>query len=76
MSLHLDSTRLNQNLVCDLGEYLVNAARAWSDLTNKLVESVQIEKLALEAHEHAKLQSHLADMSAIVLIDVEAARLR
>lgn len=65
-----------KDLVNDIGEYLIQAAQAWAQLTDALVESRQIHQAVLDAHEQAMAQNHLSDLSTVVSMDVDLSKLR
>lgn len=70
------STEQAKTLVNDIGEYLIQAAQAWAQLTDALVESRQIHQAVLDAHEQARAQNHLSDLSTVVSMDVDLSKLR
>lgn len=70
------STEQAKSLVNDIGEYLIQAAQAWAQLTDALVESRQIHQAVLDAHEQARAQNHLSDLSTVVSMDVDLSKLR
>ncbi|KAH7258428.1 hypothetical protein FSOLCH5_007382 [Fusarium solani] len=69
------STEQAKTLVNDIGEYLIQAAQAWAQLTDALVESRQIHQAVLDAHEQARAQNHLSDLSTVVSMDVDLSKL-
>ncbi|KAM5345228.1 hypothetical protein ACJ41O_011090 [Fusarium nematophilum] len=69
------STDQAKTLVNDIGEYLIQAAHAWAQLTDALVESRQIHQAVLEAHEDARSKNHLSDLSAVVSMDIDLSKL-
>ncbi|KAF4971870.1 hypothetical protein FZEAL_9727 [Fusarium zealandicum] len=75
MAKEAASTDPTKTLVNDIGEYLIQAAQAWAQLTDALVESRQIQHAVLEAHEDARSKNHLSDLSALVAMDVDLSKL-
>ncbi|KAM0435900.1 hypothetical protein ACHAPT_002792 [Fusarium lateritium] len=69
------STEQAKTLVNDIGEYLIQAAQAWAQLTDALVESRQIHQAVLDAHEQARAQNRLSDLSTVVSMDVDLSKL-
>lgn len=61
--------------VNDIGELLVSAAEVWSQLTEELVQSPEMHQAILDAHEDSKSETRLADLSGILLMDINVARL-
>lgn len=65
-----------KTLINDIGDYLVEAAEAWSQLINALLDSPQIHQAVIAAHEESKNKNDLSDLSTIVSMDVGLSRLR
>ncbi|KPM44428.1 hypothetical protein AK830_g2120 [Neonectria ditissima] len=64
-----------KTLVSDIGESLSQAALAWAQLTDALVESRQVHQAVVDAHENARARSHMSDLSAVVSMDVDLSKL-
>ncbi|KAJ3540530.1 hypothetical protein NM208_g5024 [Fusarium decemcellulare] len=75
MAKETPSTDQAKTLVGDIGEYLIQAAQAWAQLTDALVESRQIQQAVLDAHEQARSRNHLSDLSTVVAMDVDLSKL-
>lgn len=67
--------RESKTLVTDMGEYLTQAARVWSRLTENLVQGAHMDAAAIDAHERSLKQSRVADLSAVVTMDIERSKL-
>lgn len=65
-----------KTLINDIGDYLVEAAEAWSQLINALLDSPQIHQAVIAAHEEARNKNDLSDLSTIVSMDVGLSKLR
>ncbi|KAL6399257.1 hypothetical protein AUP68_17801 [Ilyonectria robusta] len=65
----------NTTTVNDIGEFLVSAADVWVQLTKELVQSPEMHQAILDAHEDSKSETRLADLSGILLMDIDLARL-
>ncbi|KAK7432082.1 hypothetical protein QQZ08_001372 [Neonectria magnoliae] len=70
------STNQARTVVTEIGENLSQAALAWARLTDALVDSRQIHQAMVDAHEHARAQSQLSDLSAIVSMDLDLSKLK
>jgi hypothetical protein len=66
----------NNNIVSDIGEYLMQAAQTWAQMTDALVESRQVQQAVEDAHEQAMSNNHLSDLSAVVSMDMDLSKLR
>ncbi|RGP68226.1 hypothetical protein FSPOR_5479 [Fusarium sporotrichioides] len=69
------SSEQTQNIVSDIGEYLMQAAQTWAQMTDSLVESRQVQQAVEDAHEHAMSANHLSDLSAVVSMDMDLSKL-
>ncbi|KAI1062863.1 hypothetical protein LB507_005669 [Fusarium sp. FIESC RH6] len=69
------SPEQSQNLVSDIGEYLMQAAQTWAQMTDALVESRQIQQAVVDAHEQALNNNHLSDLSTVVSMDMDLSKL-
>ncbi|KAF4453355.1 hypothetical protein F53441_3951 [Fusarium austroafricanum] len=69
------SDQSNPTIVNDIGEYLIQAAQAWAQLTDALVESRQVQQAVVDAHEQAMVNNHLSDLSAVVSMDMDLTKL-
>ena len=65
----------SQNLVSDIGEYLMQAAQTWAQMTDALVESRQVQQAVVDAHEQALNNNHLSDLSTVVSMDMDLSKL-
>jgi hypothetical protein len=70
------SPEQSQNLVSDIGEYLMQAAQTWAQMTDALVESRQVQQAVVDAHEQALNNNHLSDLSTVVSMDMDLSKLR
>lgn len=61
--------------VNDIGELLVSGAEVWVQLTEELIQSPEMHQAILDAHEDSKSETRLADLSGILLMDINVARL-
>ncbi|KAF7532669.1 hypothetical protein G7Z17_g13609 [Cylindrodendrum hubeiense] len=64
-----------KTLISDMGDYLTQAARVWSRLTDNLVHGSHVEMAAVEAHEQSRQRNHVSELSPIVVMDLEIRRL-
>ncbi|KAH8729389.1 hypothetical protein BGZ61DRAFT_181107 [Ilyonectria robusta] len=64
-----------KTLISDMGDYLTQAARVWSRLTDNLVNGSHVEMAAVDAHEQSRLGNHVSELSPLFLMDVELRRL-
>ncbi|KAF4339872.1 hypothetical protein FBEOM_6241 [Fusarium beomiforme] len=62
-------------IVTDIGDYLIQAAQAWAQLTDALVESRQVQQAVVDAHEQAMVNNHLSDLSTVVSMDMDLTKL-
>ncbi|CAF3462961.1 unnamed protein product [Fusarium graminearum] len=69
------SSEQTQNIVSDIGEYLMQAAQNWAKMTDALVESRQVQQAVEDAHEQAMIINHLSDLSTVVSMDVDLSKL-
>ncbi|KAF5646821.1 hypothetical protein F52700_1729 [Fusarium sp. NRRL 52700] len=69
------SDQKNSTIVTDIGDYLIQAAQAWAQMTDALVESRQVQQAVVDAHEHAMTNNHLSDLSTVVSMDVDLTKL-
>jgi hypothetical protein len=69
------SPEQSQNLVSDIGEYLMQAAQTWAQMTDALVESRQVQQAVVDAHEQALNNNHLSDLSTVVTMDMDLSKL-
>ena len=69
------SPEQSQNLVSDIGEYLMQAAQTWAQMTDALVESRQVQQAVVDAHEQALNNNHLSDLSTVVSMDMDLSKL-
>ncbi|KAF5017526.1 hypothetical protein F66182_10527 [Fusarium sp. NRRL 66182] len=76
MAKQTPSPDQSKNIVNDIGEYLTQAAQAWAQLTDALVESRQIQQAVVDAHEQAMTNNHLSDLSTVVSMDMDLSKLR
>lgn len=65
----------NTTTVNDIGEFLVSAADVWVRLTKELVQCPEMHQAILDAHEDSKSETRLADLSGILSMDIDLARL-
>lgn len=63
-------------LVKDIGDNLVEAVQALSELTDALVDSPHIHQAVVEAHEESRARTDLCDLSTIVSMDIDHSKLR
>ncbi|RGP60232.1 hypothetical protein FLONG3_10949 [Fusarium longipes] len=70
------SAEETRNIVSDIGEYLMQAAQKWAQMTDALVESRQVQQAVEDAHEQAMANNHLSDLSAVVSMDMDLTKLR
>ncbi|KAF4965463.1 hypothetical protein FSARC_6765 [Fusarium sarcochroum] len=75
MAKQTPSSDQAKTLVNDIGEYLMQAAQAWAQLTDALVESRQIQQAVVDAHEQAMTKNHLSDLSTVVAMDMDLSKL-
>ncbi|KAM0562366.1 hypothetical protein ACHAPJ_002056 [Fusarium lateritium] len=75
MAKQTPSSDQAKTLVNDIGEYLMQAAQAWAQLTDALVESRQIKQAVVDAHEQAMTKNHLSDLSTVVSMDMDLSKL-
>ncbi|KAH7140855.1 hypothetical protein EDB81DRAFT_799007 [Dactylonectria macrodidyma] len=68
-------TTQNATMADYLGEYLVSAAQVWFQLTDEMLNSPEMEQVVLKVHENSKSETRLADLSAIVSLDVNITKL-
>jgi hypothetical protein len=76
MAKQTPSPEQSKTLVSDIGEYLTQAAQAWAQLTDALVESRQVKQAVVDAHEQAMSNNHLSDLSTVVSMDMDLSKLR
>jgi hypothetical protein len=69
------SDQKNSTIVTDIGDYLIQAAQAWAQMTDALVESRQVQQAVVNAHEQAMVNNHLSDLSTVVSMDVDLTKL-
>jgi hypothetical protein len=69
------SDQKNSTIVTDIGDYLIQAAQAWAQMTDALVESRQVQQAVVDAHEQAMANNHLSDLSTVVSMDVDLTKL-
>lgn len=69
------SDQKNSTIVTDIGDYLIQAAQAWAQMTDALVESRQVQQAVADAHEQAMVNNHLSDLSTVVSMDVDLTKL-
>ncbi|KAL5613341.1 hypothetical protein FOVSG1_002404 [Fusarium oxysporum f. sp. vasinfectum] len=69
------SDQKNSTIVTDIGDYLIQAAQAWAQMTDALVESRQVQQAVVDAHEQAMVNNHLSDLSTVVSMDVDLTKL-
>ncbi|KAG5665303.1 hypothetical protein KAF25_009428 [Fusarium avenaceum] len=75
MAKQTPSPDQSKTLVSDIGEYLIQAAQAWAQLTDALVESRQVKQAVVDAHEQAMSNNHLSDLSTVVSMDMDLSKL-
>ncbi|KAH7157717.1 hypothetical protein B0J13DRAFT_177461 [Dactylonectria estremocensis] len=64
-----------KTLISDMGDYLTQASRVWSRLTDNLVRGSHVEMAVVDVHEQSRLGNHVSELSSIVLMDVEIRKL-
>lgn len=69
------SPRHQQNIINDVGEYLVQTAQMWFSLTNRLVQGPHVELAAEEAHEQSFNTTHMADLRPMATMDINITKL-
>ncbi|ENH70550.1 hypothetical protein FOC1_g10012480 [Fusarium oxysporum f. sp. cubense race 1] len=69
------SGQKDSTIVTDIGDYLIQAAQAWAQMTDALVESRQVQQAVVDAHEQAMVNNHLSDLSTVVSMDVDLTKL-
>ncbi|KAF4946392.1 hypothetical protein FGADI_11217 [Fusarium gaditjirri] len=69
------SDQKNSTIVADIGDYLTQAAQAWAQMTDALVESRQVQQAVVDAHEQAMVNNHLSDLSTVVSMDIDLTKL-
>ncbi|EXA38468.1 hypothetical protein FOVG_10398 [Fusarium oxysporum f. sp. pisi HDV247] len=69
------SDQKDSTIVTDIGDYLIQAAQAWAQMTDALVESRQVQQAVVDAHEQAMVKNHLSDLSTVVSMDVDLTKL-
>ncbi|KAM0340898.1 hypothetical protein ACHAPU_010315 [Fusarium lateritium] len=75
MAKQTTSPDQSNTIVSDIGEYLMQAAQAWAQLTDALVESRQVKQAVVDAHEQAISKNHLSDLSTVVSMDMDLSKL-
>ncbi|KAG8668591.1 hypothetical protein FPOAC1_007974 [Fusarium poae] len=69
------SSEQTQNIVNNIGEYLMQAAKTWAQMTDALVESREVQQAVEDAHEQALSVNHLSDLSTVVAMDMDLSKL-
>ncbi|KAH6887510.1 hypothetical protein B0T10DRAFT_71823 [Thelonectria olida] len=75
MSLESNAPRQETRLLNDIGEYLIQSAKVWAELSTQLVTNRPIERAIIQAHEISRQQTRLTDLSAVVALDHEQKKL-
>ncbi|KAL6912907.1 hypothetical protein ACHAPO_007589 [Fusarium lateritium] len=69
------SSDQTQNVVSQIGDYLLQAAQEWAQMTDALIESREVQQAVEDAHEQALSANHLSDLSTVVSMDIDLSKL-